>query len=195
MAGGLQLRDRRSALAVDARLELAGGLVALGLGLAQLALALADALLGEPAGRGDRESHRVVEDLGDAVCLGLGHVDHFLLVVACVRLAGQAAPELLVALAGDSELALEARTCVALALSWPLSLVTCADDAGVVAARACTVTVRVAVTVWAGVLVDPDELLTEPIAIPSATSATVATTATVTRRQFSEMSRVTGTAP
>ena len=90
MAGGLQLRDRRGALAVDASLELAGGLVALGLGLAQLALALADALLGEPAGRGDRESHPVVEDLGDAVCLGLGHVDHFLLVVACVRLAGQA---------------------------------------------------------------------------------------------------------
>ena len=50
-------------------------------------------------------------------------------------------------------------------------------------------------TVCAGVLVDPDELLTEPIAIPSATSATVATTAAVTRRQFSEMSRVIGTAP
>jgi hypothetical protein len=74
-------------------------------------------------------------------------------------------------------------------------LVTCAEDAGVVVARARTVAVRVAVIVWAGVLVDPDELLTEPIAIPNATSATVATTATVTRRQFSEMRRVTGTAP
>ena len=77
-----------------------------------------------------------------------------------------------------------------------MSLVTCTDGAGVVARPcACTVTVRVAVTVCAGVLVEPDELLTEPIAIPSATSATVATTAAVTRRQFSEMSTVIGTAP
>ena len=122
MAGGLQLRERRSALAVDARLELAGGLLAVGLGLAQLALALADALLGDPAGRGDREPHPVVEDLGDAVCLGLGHVAHFLLVVvACARLARRA-PELLVALAGDPQLALEAPPAFALAASSALEL-------------------------------------------------------------------------
>jgi hypothetical protein len=32
-----------------------------------MALTRTDALLGEPVGRGDRQSHRVVEDLGDAV--------------------------------------------------------------------------------------------------------------------------------
>ena len=86
----------------------ARGLLAVGLGLAQLALALADALLRDPAGRGDRQPHRVVEDLGDAIGFGLGHVAHFLLVVVCVRPAGQARSELLVALTGDPQLALEA---------------------------------------------------------------------------------------
>ena len=91
MVGGLKLRERRSALAVDPRLECARGLLAVDLGLAQLALALADALLRDPAGRGDRQPHRVVEDLGDAIGFGLGHVAHFLLVVvACARLARRA---------------------------------------------------------------------------------------------------------
>ena len=56
-------------------------------------------------------------------------------------------------------------------------------------------TVRVAVTVCVGLDVDPEELLIEPIAMPRASSTTVATSAASARRQFSEISRVIGTAP
>ena len=62
------------AFGIESGVQLPGGVLALGLGVVELLLALAYACFGDATAGGHREADRVVERFGDAVWLVNGHV-------------------------------------------------------------------------------------------------------------------------